>query len=113
MHMEKCLTEKYGKSTEMLKEPLHIALSTDIWTSIATQAYITVIAHFISPNWELNIFLLQAMYFLENHTAENISEKIKEILANFSLDSYRVVAVVHDQGSNMEAFSQLMKDEYT
>ena len=58
MHMAKCVTEKYevAKSTlaEMLKEPTNIALSTDIWTSIATQAYITVAAHFISPDWELN-----------------------------------------------------------
>ena len=36
MHMAKCVTEKYeaAKSalTEMLKEPTHIALSTNIWT---------------------------------------------------------------------------------
>ena len=108
MHMAKYAV-KYeaakSKLTEMFKEPTNIALSTDIWTSIATQVYITVAAHFISPNWELNTFLLQTVNFPENHTAENISEKIKEILANFLLDCYRVVAVVHDQGSNMEAFS--------
>ena len=46
-----CLQEKYlqAKSTliEMLKEPSHIALMTHIWTSVATQAYITVTAHFV------------------------------------------------------------------
>ena len=65
-----------------------------------------------SPNWGLNTFLLQTASFPENHTAENIAEKIKEILANFSLKCYRIVAVVHNQGSNMEAFSRLMKEEY-
>ena len=54
MHMAKCVTEKYEtakiKLTEMLTEPMHIALSTDIWTSIATQAYITAKTHFISTN---------------------------------------------------------------
>ena len=49
MHRAKCVTEKYeaAKSmlTELLKEPTYIALSTDIWTSIATQMYITVTAH--------------------------------------------------------------------
>ena len=81
MHMAKCVTEKYEaakiKLTEMLKDPTHIALSTDIWTSIATQAYITVTAHFISPSWELNTFLLQTASFPENHTAEIIAEKSK------------------------------------
>ena len=116
MHMAKCVTEKYEaakiKLTEMLTEPMHIALSTDIWTSIATQAYITATTHYISTNRELNTFLLQTASFLENHTTENIAEKIKEILANFSLDCYRIVAVVHDQGSNKEAFSWLMIEEY-
>ena len=51
------------------------------------------------------------MCFPENHTAENISEKIKEILADFGLECHRVV-VVHDQGSNMEAFSRVMKAQY-
>ena len=96
MHMAKCVTEKYeaAKSalTEMLKEPTHIALSTDIWTSIATQVYITVTAHFISPDWKLNTFLLQTLSFPGNHNAGKIAEKIKEILANFSLDCHKVVA---------------------
>ena len=67
MHMVKCVTEKYeaAKTTliEMLKEPTNIALSTDIWTSIATQVYITVVAHFISPNWELNTFCFKQLIF--------------------------------------------------
>ena len=54
MHKAKCATEKNEaakiKLTEMLTEPMHIALSTDIWTSIATQAYITATTHFISTN---------------------------------------------------------------
>ena len=58
MHMAKCVTEKYeaAKSalTEMLKEPTHIALSTDIWTSIATQAYITVTEHIFASNNEFS-----------------------------------------------------------
>ena len=54
MHMAKCVTEKYEaakiKLTEMLTEPMHIDLSTDILTSIATQAYITATTHFVSTN---------------------------------------------------------------
>ena len=90
MHMAKCFTEKYetAKSTltEMHKEPQHIALTTDIWTSIATQAYITITAHFVSLDWDLKTFVLQTICFPEDHTAEKISEKVKEILANICVD---------------------------
>ena len=58
MHMAKCVTKQYkaGKInfTKIPTETMHIALSTNIWTSIAIQAYITITAHYISPNWELN-----------------------------------------------------------
>ena len=54
---------------------MHIALSTDIWISIATQAYITVTVNFILPNQEMNMFLLQMMYFPENHTLLKIFQR--------------------------------------
>lgn len=96
----------------MLQEPNHIALTTDIWTSVATQSYITVTAHFISSNWELKTCLLQTANFPENHTADNIFEKLQEILSNFHVSCNKVVSVVHDQGSNMQACARLMKSEF-
>ena len=60
----------------MLQEPGHIALMTDIWTSVAAQSYITVTAHFISSNWELKTCLLQTTNFPENHIADSICEKL-------------------------------------
>ena len=84
---------------EMLKESSHIALTTDIWTSVATQAYITVTAHFVSSNWKLRTYLLQTMTFPESHTA-------KEILSNFEIGFEEIVAMVYDQGSNMQACFQ-------
>jgi len=68
--------------------------------------------HFISPDWVLKSFVLQTVSFPENHTTENIAEKVKGVLAYFCLDCGGVVAVVHDQGSNMEAFAHLMKAEF-
>jgi len=85
MHMAKCLTDKYetakSRLTVVLKDSQ--SMSTDIWTSIAAQAYITVTAHFILPDWVLKTFVLQTMSFPENHVAENIAEKVKGMLTNF------------------------------
>ena len=57
VHITSCLQEHYAKTKtmviRMLEEPMHIALTTDIWTSVATQSYITVTAHFVSSSWEL------------------------------------------------------------
>ena len=116
VHITSCLQEHYETAKtrliQMLQEPNHIALTTDIWTSVATQSYITVTAHFISSNWDLKTCLLQTANFPENHTADNIYEKLKEILSNFHVSCDKVVSVVHDQGSNMQACARLMKSEF-
>ena len=68
----------------------------DIWTSVATQSYIAVTGHFVSSNWELRTYLLQAIKFPESHTAENIGDKLKKILSNFGIGFEKIVLVVHD-----------------
>ena len=83
----------------MLQEPGHIALMTDIWTSVAAQSYVhNSYCAFISSNWELKTCLLQTTNFPENHTADSICEKLREKLSNFHLR-------LHDQGSNMQAYA--------
>ena len=80
-HITSCLQEHYVKAKtmviHMLEEPMYIALTTDIWTSVAMQSYITVTAHFILSNWELKTCLLQTTNFPENRTADNICEKLQ------------------------------------
>ena len=36
-----------------------IALTTDIWTSIAVEAYMTVTVHYLDPNWVMQAFVLE------------------------------------------------------
>ena len=76
---------------------------------MATQSYKTVTAHFILSNWELKICLLQTSNFPENHTAENICEKLQKILSNFNISCNEIVCIVHDQGSNMQNCAQRIK----
>ena len=81
------------------------ALTSDIWTSLAIQSYISATAHFVTSEWELNSCVLQTLHFPESHTGIHVSEKLKEICSNFSVSYDKVVAVVHDHGSNMQASS--------
>ena len=100
VHITNCLQDHYAKAKTMvicmLEEPMHIALTTDIWT------YITVTAQFFSSSWELKTCLLQTTNFPENHTVDNICEKLQEILSNFNVSCSKVVSVVHNQGSSMQ-----------
>ena len=60
-------------------EAFSIALTMDIWTSMTTEAYMTVTAHYIDLNWKLQNFILETPSFPERHTGVNIAEKLKEV----------------------------------
>lgn len=92
---------------EKLKAASSVALTTDIWTSRATQAYITVTAHYISIDWKLFACVLETKGFPERHTGQAISEKLTEIAQDFALTE-KVTAVVHDQAANMELSLEIL-----
>ncbi|KAM3862404.1 E3 SUMO-protein ligase ZBED1-like [Diretmus argenteus] len=77
-----CITnlmeKKYEATLEKVKAELKkvkskITLTTDAWTSIATEAYLGVTCHFINQDWELTSYSLTTMPLEERHTAENIA----------------------------------------
>ena len=68
----------YQVEREKLEAELIVGLTSDIWTSAATQGYITVTAHFISDGWELCSQVLLTREMGEHHTGVKISERLLE-----------------------------------
>ena len=98
----------------MLKECLKneakfITLTTDIWTSIATESYLTVTAH-IDSDWELQAFVLETIPFPDRHTGINIADKLKGLVKRWEIMD-NVMMVSHDQGSNMKAAMEILREE--
>ena len=77
-----------------------VALTTDIWTSKATQSFATTTAHFIDKNWNLITCVLETTHFPGHRTGVSISEKLQETLTSYNVDVDKVSAVVHDEASN-------------
>ena len=55
---------------EKLKTASLVVLTTDIWMSRATQAYITVTAHYITAKWKLFAYVLETKGFPERRTGQ-------------------------------------------
>ena len=70
------LKEKLGE------EAVFISLTTNMWTSIATESYITVTAHYIDYSWVQQVFVLETLHFPERHTGINFAQKLKEVWRN-------------------------------
>ncbi len=111
-HVTTVLRHKHELGKEQLRKKLEteatsIALTTDIWTSVATEAYITVSAHYISSTWKCCSCVLETKHFPERHTGQGIADKIDEIATAFAVDE-KVSAIVHDQAANMELSLQIL-----
>lgn len=72
----KLLPKLYAKEKvkvyEMIKNASHVAITTDMWTSINNQGICAITCHFYA-NRKLQSALLEAVVCEGNHTADNIA----------------------------------------
>ena len=78
----------------------HVGLTSDIWTSAATQGDITVTAHFISDGWEHCSWVLLTREMGERHTGVNISERLLEAAKEWGITDEHVSGLVRDNAAN-------------
>ena len=79
----------------------YISTSTDIWTSRAIKAYITITAHYINDDWKLENKVLMTKGMPERHTGLNIAERVWETTKEWNIPDHLVSAIIHDNTSNM------------
>ncbi|XP_070408968.1 zinc finger BED domain-containing protein 4-like [Nothobranchius furzeri] len=94
-------TECKEKVRASLKNASSVVLTSDMWTSVSTEAYLTVTCHLIE-NWQMREFVLETHTFHGTHTADNIRLELKRITEECGITE-KVVAVVTDNGANMVA----------
>ena len=98
---------------KLKEDALSLAITSDIWTSCANDAYISLTAHFISADWQMVSCVLATSPFPEQHTGVNTAEKLKQIVISYGIDMKRVRALVHDQGSNMELSAAILEEKFS
>lgn len=84
---------------ELLSNLPSASFTTDLWTSTATRAYITVTCHFITTNWQLESKILATRALDERHTGENIAGALTSIQDEFKINN--LAAIVTDNAGNM------------
>ena len=116
-HFTKLMEQKYETTLVRVKDALKanenkIALTTDAWTSVATEAYLGITCHFISDDWELTSFCLTTMPLEERHTGANIAAWIEQVVERSEIHTNRIVAVVHDNGSNVVLAANILQEKH-
>ncbi|CAH1114950.1 unnamed protein product [Psylliodes chrysocephalus] len=96
---------EYEKSLQETKEKMqnvtNVCLTTDCWTSPKTESFMAVTCHFID-NFKMNSVLLSCDVFEENHTAVNLAERLKKIVAEWGIEK-KIILTISDNASNIKS----------
>lgn len=92
--------EKANVITE-LKDVPKLAITSDGWTSLTQDHYLTVTAHYTSQgSVKQKVLKTKAVY--QAQTGDVVAEEITEILEEFGIEVGKIVAVTVDNAANMD-----------
>lgn len=83
-----------------LKDAKSVSCTSDCWSSIAQESYITVTAHFIDDQCSPKSYTLTTHKLEERHTASNLSDQLENTFNKWEINQ-KVTAVVTDNAKNV------------
>jgi len=84
---------------ELNKSVSRVSLTTDIWSSISNDTYMSLTAHFIDEKMKIQNILLDFSLIPHPHSGDEIAEKIKLTLNKFKIED-KIMAVTSDNATN-------------
>ncbi|KAK7004624.1 zinc finger BED domain-containing protein 1 [Biomphalaria glabrata] len=85
-----------------------VALTTDLWSSNQSVAYLTVTAHFITPSFKLTSAVLTTTTLNGDHTAENIASKLIQVTENWAITDKLLVVLTDNTANMMRAVTDIL-----
>ena len=71
--------------TKEISQSTCVALTSDMWTSRATENYTTVTAHFITSLWELKTYVLETTFSSVSHTSDHLSRFFQDVMIRWNI----------------------------
>jgi hypothetical protein len=78
--------------------PWRTSLSSNLWTSLTTDGYIFLTAHFIDKNWVLSKMVLSFSFMSPPHNGASLAEMIYRLLEEWGIDK-KVFSITLDNAS--------------
>ena len=84
-----------------------VGLTSDIWSGNAKEDYISVVAHYVTTDWELQKKVIGLRLIEVKHTGENIAEKVACVIEEFGLLDKVFSVTLDNASSNAKAMETL------
>lgn len=107
------LSKLFTERVNMLKNSIlsvasSVALTSDIWSGNAKEDYISVVAHFVTDDWELQKRVIGFRLIEVKHSGENIAERIACVVEEFGLIDKVFSITLDNASSNAKAMDTLI-----
>jgi hypothetical protein len=84
-----------------------VALISDIWSGNAKEDYISVVAHFINEDWDLQKIIIVMRLIDVSRTAVNIDSRIETVIDEFGLTDKTLSITLDNAYANFKAMDIL------
>ena len=85
-----------------------VSATTDGWTSIANDGFLSLTGHGITDEWELIAFCIDIVVLSERHTGKYLAEKLEELFDRWGIDKSDIPAIVTDSAANVRKGARIL-----
>uniref|UniRef100_A0A803LVX1 BED-type domain-containing protein n=1 Tax=Chenopodium quinoa TaxID=63459 RepID=A0A803LVX1_CHEQI len=105
----------FKREKDKLKEELsvvkgRISLTSDCWTSITTDGYMSLTAHFVDNQWNLQKKILNFRFLPPPHTGVHMSDHVYDFLKEWGIQK-KIMCITLDNASSNDVFADVIKNE--
>ncbi|KAK9733188.1 hypothetical protein RND81_04G049900 [Saponaria officinalis] len=109
------ILKMYGTEKEKLilllkKACGRISLTSDCWTSVTTDGYMSLTAHFIDENWQLQKRILNFIFLPPPHTGVAMSVKVNTFLKEWGIENRVMFMTLANASANDSMVESLKSD---
>jgi len=102
------MKEKIILKDLLLSIPNRICLTSDLWTSINIEGFISLTAHYVDGSWMLKSKILNFCHMPPPHTGFELSKKIYELLQEWGLEK-KIFSITLDNASANDVLQNSLK----
>ena len=103
----KYFNDHHDQIVECLKSVSSIILTSGIWSSNAKEDYLSVVAHYVNADWQLEMRIIGLRLSDVSHNAKNIVERFTSVLADFGLTCKVFSITLDNAAADTTAITQL------
>jgi len=84
-----------------------VCLTSDIWSGNANEDYLSVVAHYINSDWQLEKRVLGLRLIDCSHNGQNIADLVASVLVDYGLTGKVFAVTLDNASSNVSAMQKL------